>query len=475
MQTLEAENIINNTSEQRQTEIFKKQKKFFNQGKTKSYSFRKQQLQKLKAVFKENEKELIAALHTDFSKPEFEAYVTEIGFVYEEINYNLKYLKRWMQPKKVPTSILHFPSKSRIYYEPKGVCLIIGPWNYPFQLVIAPLVAAIAAGNCAMIKPPEQTPLTSKLLEKIISENFEEEFIAVINGEGKTVVPQLMNAFTFDHVFFTGSVAVGKIIAKMAAEKLVPTTLELGGKSPAVVDKSANKVVSARRIVYGKMINAGQTCVAPDYLLVHNSIKEEFVDELRACFMEFYSISPTESKDLTAIVNNDRLIHLKEISDKSSGKKTFGGTVDDSKRKMDLQIVENVDIEDPLMQEEIFGPILPVLGYDTTEEAISIIEKNPNPLAFYVFSENSSVSNQFIEKVPFGGGAVNNTVLHLSNPNLPFGGRGNSGSGNYHGHAGFLAFSHEKSVLRSGTWFDLKTKYPPFNENSMKLIRFFFK
>jgi len=464
---------IANTPLEKQKEIFKAQKAFFNDQKTKGYSFRKGQLEKLKSIIKANEEAIMDALAKDFGKPPFESYVTEIGFLYDEINFTLKHLRSWMKPKKVSTSLVHFPSKSKIIYEPKGVTLIIGPWNYPFQLLLAPVVAAIAAGNTAIIKPPEETPHISNLVQKLISENFNSEFLAVVIGEGRVVVPQLMKENRFDHVFFTGSVPVGRIIAELAAPQLVPTTLELGGKSPAIIDEKADLTVAARRISFGKLLNAGQTCVAPDYLLVHEKIKEDFLDELRATIMEFYGISPTESKDLTQIVNQKRYDTLKAYL--NEGKIVFGGGFDDEKRKIEPTLIEGITENDKLFQEEIFGPILPIFTYSKNEDAVEIIQKNPDPLAFYIFTSNKKTENYFLDRIRFGGGAVNNTVVHLANPELPFGGVGNSGSGSYHGKSGFLTFSNEKSILKSGTWFDLKKKYPPFDENSMKLIKFLMK
>ena len=467
------EPTIVNTPLDKQSAIFQAQKAFFNAQATKSYDFRKTQLLKLKEMVKAHEQDIMTALLKDFGKPNFESYVTEIGFLYDEINYTIKHLKSWMKPKKVGTGLIHFPSKSKIIYEPKGVTLVIGPWNYPFQLLIAPVVASIAAGNTCIIKPPEETPNTSNLVAKLFSQYFNEEFLAVVMGEGKVVVPELMENNRFDHVFFTGSVPVGKIIAKMAAEQLVPVTLELGGKSPAIINEKTNLTVASRRIVFGKLINAGQTCVAPDYLLVHEKIKDDFVDELRATIMQFYGISPTQSKDFAQIVNQKRYDKLKSYL--KEGKVVFGGAFDDEQRKIEPTIIEGVSEKDALFHEEIFGPILPVFSYKTNEEALEFIQKNPDPLAFYIFTSNKKTEKYFLDRVRFGGGSVNNTIVHLANPELPFGGVGNSGNGSYHGKAGFMAFSNEKSILKSGTWFDLRKKYPPFDKNSMKLIRFLMK
>ncbi|MFT6035030.1 MAG: aldehyde dehydrogenase (NAD+) [Marivirga sp.] len=459
---------------EKQLEIFNKQKAFFASQQSKAYSFRKAQLKKLKKIIQDNEEAIIKALRQDFGKHPFESYVSEIGVVYEEINIALKYLSQWMRPRRVGTSLLHFPSSSKVYYQPKGVCLIIGPWNYPFNLLMSPLVASLAAGNTCMLKPPEETTRVSGLVQELIGKHFEEEYVAVVTGEGKVVVPQLMENLHFDHVFFTGSVAVGKIIAKMAAEKLVTTTLELGGKSPCVVDKSASLEVAAYRIAFSKMVNAGQTCVAPDYLLIHESIEEEFLDELKAALMTFYgSLAPTESKYLAQIINQKRYDTLKGYL--QEGKRIFGGTFDDKTRKIAPAMITNITEDDRLFHEEIFGPIFAVFIYKTDEEALEIISKNPNPLALYIYSNSKKVTDKFIQTVPFGGGCINNGLVHLGNPELPFGGVGNSGQGNYHGKAGFMTFSHEKSIMKTGTWFDLKLKYPPYSSVLMKIVKRFMR
>jgi len=460
---------INNMPFERQKDIFNKQKQFFDSQETKPYKFRKEQLKKLKQIIENHEAEIVEALQKDFSKPPFETFVTEIGQIYEEINFALKNLSTWMRPKNAGTPLLYFPSSSRVYYQPKGVCLIIGPWNYPFNLLFAPLVAAISAGNTCMLKPPEETPHISLLIEKMIQDNFDEAYIAVIMGEGKTVVPEMIENLDLNHVFFTGSVPVGRIIAKMAAEKLTPTTLELGGKSPCIIDKSANLSVAADRITFSKFVNAGQTCVAPDYLLVHESIKSEFLDELKASIMSFYGISPIESEHLAQIVNESRYSTLKEFL--SEGNTIFGGAFDDKKRKIEPTLITDVKEEDKLFQEEIFGPITPVFFYNKDEEAKEIIGKNPNPLALYIYTKNKAVEKKYINEIPFGGGCVNNGLLHLGNPEIPFGGIGNSGQGNYHGKAGFMTFSHEKSILKTGTWFDLKKKYPPYKDSMLQIIK----
>ncbi len=449
------------------------QSRYFAEGKTKPYAFRQAQLQKLKKAIKAHEADIIAALKADFAKPEFESYASEIGFVYEELNASLKHLRRWMRPKKVPSGVLNFPSTSYVRTEPKGVTLIIGPWNYPFQLLFSPLIASISAGNTCILKPSEQTPEVARVAEKIVSENFDANYLAVVQGEGHAVIPLLMENFRFDHVFFTGSVPVGRKIAEMAAPKLVPCTLELGGKSPAIVDGSADLKLSACRLAFGKWINAGQTCVAPDYVLVHESVKETFVRELEKAVKDFYRGNALESEHFASIISKKRFEVLSGYL--GEGRIVFGGKTDARNLRISPTLIDQVSFEDALMQEEIFGPILPLLTYKTREEAFEGIAKNPFPLALYIFARDKKVQKAFTENIRFGGGMVNNTLVHLTNSNLPFGGIGTSGYGHYHGKFGFDAFSHQKGIMKTATWFDLKMKYPPYGKGVNKLIRWFMR
>lgn len=449
-------------------QLFKDQQDFFKMGKTHDLAFRIDRLKKLKSVLKANEEDILEALSKDLNKPAFEAYASELGFVYDELNYTLKHLKGWAKPKRVGSPISSWPSRSYVVPQPKGVCLIIAPWNYPFMLVISPLIAAIAAGNTAFIKPAEQTSYTSNMLAQILTENFDQELICVVQGEGYKVVPALMEAHRFDHIFFTGSTAVGRRIAEMAAQKLSPITLELGGKSPAVIDDTANLKVAAQRIAFGKWLNAGQTCVAPDYLLVQRNIKEAFIAELQSALEQFYPNGALQSENYAAIIHEKHFQKLeKDLQDQTI---YWGGKLDAANLKMEPTLVLDPPMDSSLMQEEIFGPILPIISFDFPEEAKEIIEHNPNPLAFYLFS--SSKKNQaFWEKLPFGGGAINNAVIHLANPNLPFGGIGSSGMGSYHGKFGFDTFSHSKAIMKSGTWLDLKMKYPPYTTKAFQIIK----
>lgn len=429
-------------------------------GATRDYAFRKQQLQKLKAAVLQHEAELHEALAWDLKKSPEESWVTETGFLIAEISHTLRHLKSWMKPKKVATNLLNFPSKSFVYKEPLGVVLIIGPWNYPLQLLFTPLVGAIAAGNCVVLKSSEFAPATAAVMKKIIEENFSKDYILYVEGDGASVVPSMMNHFRFDHVFYTGSTQVGKLIYQMAASQLVPVTLELGGKSPCVVEPDANIKVAARRIAMTKFSNAGQMCVAPDYVLVHQSVKEELVSELKKNIQQFFSEDPSSSYNYGKIINEKQYARL--VNYLRQGKIIFGGHFNAATQYIEPTLVEDMDLNAAVMGEEIFGPVLPILSFNGFEEAKAIIHRNPNPLAFYVFTQSKEKEERWLEQVPFGGGCVNNASWHLTNFNLPFGGRGNSGMGAYHGQYSFDRFSHQKAVMKTPTWFDPNIKYPPF-------------
>ena len=442
---------------------------YFATGNTRSYAFRKQKLESLKATLYKYEEEIYAALHTDLKKNREESWITEIGFTIAEINFALKNLSQWMQPKKVGTNLLNLPGKSYILSEPLGVVLIIGPWNYPLQLVLAPLVGAIAAGNCAVIKPSEIAPATAAILQKILDEVFDEAYIKTVQGDGAVVIPQMMNSFRFDHVFYTGSTAVGKLIYEMAAKQLVPVTLELGGKSPCIVEKDADIKVAAKRIAFVKFSNAGQMCVAPDYLLVHQSIKEPFIEELKKNIGAFYErdeyhfgklVNEKAFNRLSGYINDDNVI--------------YGGKINGEEMSISPTLLQNIPPDSPLLKEEIFGPLLPVLSWQNDEEVYDIISRNNNPLALYVFTESSERAQKWTTTIPFGGGCINNASVHLFNHNLPFGGRGNSGIGAYHGKFSFDTFSHKKSILKTPTWFDPAIKYPPF-KGKLNLFKKFIK
>jgi aldehyde dehydrogenase (NAD+) len=433
---------------------------FYDGYHTRSYQFRKQQLQKLKAAILQHEKDLYDALYSDLKKSPEESWVTEIGFLIAEINHTLKHLHRWMKPQKVPTNLMNLPSKSFVYKEPLGAVLIIGPWNYPLQLLFTPLVGAMAAGNCVVLKPSEFAPATSAVMKKIIEENFSKDYILYMEGEGTVVIPEMINSIRFDHIFYTGSIPVGKIIYEMAAKQLIPTTLELGGKSPCVVESDAKITVAAKRIVLAKFSNAGQMCAAPDYVLVNHSVKEKFVGDLKRAVQQFFSEDPSASYHYGKIINDKQFNRL--INYLKYGKIVYGGKYNASSLYIEPTVIEDVPEGATVMSEEIFGPVLPILSFNTFEEAKAIIERNPNPLAFYIFTESTEKQKQWTEKISFGGGCVNNASWHLTNFNLPFGGRGNSGIGTYHGKYSFDAFSHQKAIMKTPTWFDPKIKYPPF-------------
>ncbi|HEX7905792.1 MAG TPA: aldehyde dehydrogenase [Chitinophagaceae bacterium] len=445
---------------------------YFKCGITHSYSFRKEQLNKLKKSILAHEQELYEALYSDLKKSPEETWVTETGMVIAEINAALKGLKEWMEPEKVATNLLNLPSVSNIQREPLGVVLIIGPWNYPFQLLINPLVGAIAAGNCVVLKPSEFAPATDEVMKKIITAVFPPEYILYVQGEGQQVIPEMMNSFSFDHVFYTGSTAVGKIIYKMAAEKLVPVTLELGGKSPCVVENDATIKVAARRIAVTKFSNAGQMCVAPDYVLVHESKKQELIDALINSIQKFFSEKPEESYSYGKIINAKQFDRISNYL--KDGHIVYGGRTDKDKFFIEPTIMTDVSPDSSIMKEEIFGPLLPVLGFSTSEEARAIIDRNPNPLSFYIYTSSAQKEKEWVSWVPAGGVCVNNSSWHLTNHHLPFGGRGFSGTGTYHGRYSFETFSHRKAVMRTPTWFDPAIKYPPF-KGKLKLFKWVIK
>ena len=442
--------------------VFNKQKEFFYLGKTNDINFRIDNLRKLKEVIKVNENKILEALNKDLGKSNFESYATEIGIVYDEINVHIKNIKKWARRERKKSSIIYYPSKSYVYKEPYGVTLIIGPFNYPFQLVIAPLIGAISAGNTAIIKPSENTKNISILLEEIINENFEEEYLKVVSPlEGKEAVSYLLE-FPFDYIFFTGSVRVGKIIMEKAAKNLTPITLELGGKSPCIVDSDAKLELAAKRIVWGKFLNAGQTCVAPDYLCVHKNIKEKLlkliISEIHKQFGEEIKTSP----DYPRIVNNNSLTRLSNYI--KDGEVYYGGSFDDLGLYMEPTILVNTDVNSAVMTEEIFGPILPVIEFDNIENIIDFINRREKPLALYYFSESKKNINYILRATTSGGVTINDTIIHVADGNLPFGGVGNSGIGNYHGKASFDTFTHKRSVMKRGTFVEFNIRFAPYKE-----------
>ena len=441
---------------------------YYNSGKTKPYAFRKEQLIKLRDAINEYETALHEALYTDLKKSPEECWVTETGFLLSEINNTIKNLNGWMQPDLVSTNLLNMPSSSMVMKDPLGVVLIIGPWNYPLNNLFTPLVGAIAAGNCVILKPSEFAPATAAVMQQLIDETFDKQYLQLIQGDGAVVIPEMMNNFTFDHVFYTGGGLVGKIIYKMAAERLVPVTLELGGKSPCVVEADANINVAARRITLSKYSNAGQMCVAPDYILVQEAVKEKLVAALINTIQQFFSERPEESYNYCKIINEKQFNRL--VNYLQQGRIIYGGRTDKEKLFIEPTIIDNVSLDSDVMKDEIFGPILPVISFSTKDEALKIIEQNKNPLAFYVFTSSSKKEKDWLNSVAFGGGCVNNASWHLTNHHLPFGGRGFSGTGTYHGKNSFDTFSHKKSIMKTPTWFDPAIKYPPF-KGKLKLFK----
>ena len=441
---------------------------FFEAGSTKPFDFRKKQLQKLKAVLQQYEERIYQALYTDLKKSPEECWVTENGFVFAEINNVLKNLDSWMEPKKVSTNLLNLPSKSFVMSEPLGVVLIISPWNYPMQLLFTPLVGAMAAGNCIVMKSSEFAPATSAIMKQMITETFDPNYILFTEGDGAVVIPGMMNNFIFDHVFYTGSTAVGKIIYQLAANNLVPVTLELGGKSPCVVESDADMKVTARRIAMTKFSNAGQMCVAPDYILVHESKKDELIKMIKLHLQQFFGEDASTSDNYGKIINERQFDRL--VKYLTEGKIIHGGKTDKNKLYIEPTLITDVNMDSVVMKEEIFGPLLPILSFQNMQEALNIIAKNKNPLAFYIFTSSKEKEKKWLQSVAFGGGCVNNASWHLTNHHLPFGGRGFSGSGHYHGKYSFDTFSHQKAVMKTPTWFDPSIKYPPFR-GKLKLFK----
>lgn len=425
-------------------------------------------LKKLKNVIKKYEDEIIDALNKDLGKHIFEAYSNEVGFVYGSIDFVIKNLKNWTKVKKVKNDAAQLPGKSYIYKSHYGAVLIIGPYNYPFQLTIEPLIGAIAGGNTVIIKPSEYATATETIIEKIIKETFDEEYIAVVTGDYK-VNSDLLD-LEFDYIFFTGSVNVGKIVMEKASKHLTPITLELGGKSPVIVDNTADLKVSAKRILWGKLTNAGQTCVAPDYLLAQEHIYEELIEELKNTIVEFYGNDIINNKEFGRIINEKHMNRLNNILENDKDKIVVGGDVDFEQRYISPTIIRDVTLEDSVMKEEIFGPILPVIKYKDLEDIKYYISKHKNPLALYVFSENDDFSEDIIRRFTFGGGCINDTISHVASAHLPFGGVGTSGMGNYHGRASFDTFTHTKSIVKKSTKIDIKLVFPPYKEK-IKLIK----
>ena len=429
-------------------------------------AYRKETLVKLLDNIAKHEDEIIKALHDDFGKPAFEAVLTETYFVISDLKSTIKKLSTWSKPKSVFPSLLNFPSTDKIYSEPYGSVLIIAPWNYPFQLALCPLIAAVAAGNSVALKPSELTPNTSAIIAEIIRLTFDPTQVEVY--QGGTEVSQKLLARRWDYIFFTGSVAVGKIVAKAAAEHLTPVTLELGGKNPCIIDASANLALAAKRIVWGKFINAGQTCIAPDYILIQNKVKSKFIELLQSEIKNAYTDNPEQSPDFARIINEKNWTRLVDMIEPE--KVIFGGQSDSKKSYLAPTLIDEPQLDSAIMKEEIFGPLLPILSYENETEIETIVSKYEKPLSLYVFTSNKPFAKRIIRDFSFGGGVINDTVIHFGNERLPFGGVGYSGIGAYHGKLSFDTFSHKKAVVKKATWLDLPMRYAPYG-NKVKTIR----
>lgn len=451
---------------------FNNSKAFFNTHKTKNLKFRKQQLKLLSKNIKNHENKLLDALYKDLGKSKVEAYATEIGMLLKSIKLMRKELKNWSKTKQTDTPLYLFPTKSYIKKEPYGTVLIIGPFNYPVQLVFEPLIGAIAAGNTAIVKPSELTPHVAIVIKDIIEDTFDEAYVSVV--EGGIEETQTLLSLPFDYIFFTGSEKVGKIVYEAAARKLIPVTLELGGKSPVIVDDTANIKVASERISFGKFTNAGQTCVAPDYILVQRKVKNDLIKALKKTITEFYGENIEKSPDFGRIVNQKHFNRLNDLIQIHKDNVVFGGNSSKEDLYIEPTLLDNITNDNKIMKEEIFGPILPIITYDNFDEVLEIIQSKSKPLSLYLFSEDENMTHRVVEELSFGGGAINDTLMHLANPNLPFGGVGSSGIGQYHGKYSFDTFSHMKSYTFKSTRLESSLFFPPY-KGKFKYIKTFFK
>ena len=448
-------------------EILQKQNAFFTTGRTKDVNFRVEALKRLKQWIIHHDTEIMAALKADLNKPPFEAYATEVGAALDELKFTLKHIRSWSRPKHVMSNLKNFPSSGRIYPEPYGITLIMSPWNYPFMLTIAPVIAAVSAGNCAVVKPSAYSPATSSLIAGMVAELFDEGYVTVVEG-GREANKALLDE-RYDLIFFTGSTSVGKTVMQAAAQHLTPVILELGGKSPCIVDASANIKIAAKRIVWGKFVNAGQTCVAPDYIYAHESIKQQLIDEMQTAIRAMYGANPCTNPDYPRIINLKHFSRLLGLLDGETI--ATGGNSNETTLQIEPTLLDNAAWNTPVMNEEIFGPIMPVLTYSTMDEIIKEIGSHPKPLAAYLFTTDKKVERTFFQNLSFGGGCVNDTLVHLSLSCLPFGGVGASGMGSYHGKAGFDAFTHYRSVLHKSNLIDVQLRYPPYTDFGLKMLK----
>ena len=450
-------------------ELVQAQRAYFETGATRSPEFRLNALKQLQSAVQANEQALAEAMMSDFRKAPLEVYMTETGMVLDELRFHLKHLRAWMRQRRVPTPLAQFPSKSFRSPEPYGVCLILSPWNYPIQLCLEPLIGAISGGNCAIVKPSAYAPATSRALAKLLGNTFDPAYIAVVEG-GREENQALLDE-RFDFIFFTGSPAVGRVVMQSAAKYLTPVCLELGGKSPVIVTESANLPVAARRIAFGKVLNAGQTCVEPDYCFVHKSVESAFLESYRSALEYFF---PGGSfGEMPVIVNEKHYQRVKRLLDGQTA--AIGGETDDETRFLAPTVLTGVSPDSAVMQEEIFGPILPVMTYDRLDECIRFIRSREKPLALYLFTRNPADERRILDTCSFGGGCINDTIIHLATPHLPFGGVGSSGMGCYHGRQSFETFTHTRSIVKKATWLDLPMRYHPYTDGKFRLIRKFMK
>lgn len=448
------------------SKIFQNQVAYFNSGITLDVKERIANLKKLRTAILDNEQNIYDALKADLGKSKFESYATEIGYVLEEIRYHIAHLKRWAEPQYSTTPITNFPATSYTINEPLGTVLIIAPWNYPFQLIIAPLIGAISAGNTAILKPSEISANTSDLLEKLVNKTFDPGCIKVVVGDASTTKSLLK--LDFDHIFFTGSPRVGKIIVQEAAKKMIPCTLELGGKSPCIVDKEVNVKLAATRIIWGKLINAGQTCIAPDYLLVHSDIKDKLLIELKNAIIKAYGAEASISPDYPRIISKAHMENLSSLIENTNV--VYGGNYNVNEKYFEPTIVDNISVDMPIMKQEIFGPIIPIIAFDNLDDAIKIVKSLPKPLALYYFSNCKQKQKKIVNNISAGGITINDVIMHFASNKLPFGGVGNSGAGKYHGKFSFDTFSNKKSVVLKSTWIDIPIRYAPF-KNKLGIVK----
>ena len=452
-------------------EMIKKQQEYFAAGKTYELEQRIQALNRLEQGILNCEQELYAALKKDLGKSRAESYMCEVGLTLSELRFVKRHVRKWSREKRVPTPLAQFHAKSFTVQEPYGVVLIMSPWNYPVLLTLEPLIGALAAGNCCVLKPSAYSPATSAVMKKMIADAFPEEYVTVVEG-GREENQNLLSQ-KFDYIFFTGGVQVGKMVMEKAAANLTPVTLELGGKSPCIIDKSANLKLTAKRLAFGKYLNCGQTCVAPDYVLVHEGVKEEFLRLLKSEIRAMYGEDPLKNPDYGKMINRKHFDRVLGLMDPE--KLILGGASDEAALQIAPAVMDRVTEEDAVMQEEIFGPLLPVLTVGSMEEAIAFVNRRPKPLALYLFTENRETEKNVLEYTSFGGGCINDTIIHLATSQMGFGGVGNSGMGSYHGKKSFETFSHEKSIVKKYTWMDLPMRYQPYTGWKEKLVRMFVK